>query len=81
MRILATAAEPMRVGNIHTAVSERLGEPVPYSSVKDALASHADGEIGDSGAPAAAATSCCNEPPRVGPIHRPPRKAVESAPD
>jgi hypothetical protein len=41
--VVATAAEPLRVRDIHTAVEEFLGEPVPYSSVKDALASHARG--------------------------------------
>jgi hypothetical protein len=40
---LETAAEPMRVQDIHRIVEDLIGEPVPYSSVKDALATHARG--------------------------------------
>jgi hypothetical protein len=40
--VLATAVEPRRVRDIHTAVEELLGEPVPYSSVKDALSAHTE---------------------------------------
>jgi hypothetical protein len=40
--VLADAAEPMRVRDIHTAVTELLAAPVPYSSVKDALSAHSD---------------------------------------
>jgi hypothetical protein len=42
--ILENSAEPMRVRDIHRAVEALLGGPVPYSSAKDALASHAHGE-------------------------------------
>jgi hypothetical protein len=38
--ILETAAEPLPVRDIHTTVEELLGEPVPYSTMKDALSTH-----------------------------------------
>lgn len=38
--ILENAAEPLPVRGIHTTVEELLGEPVPYSTVKDALSTH-----------------------------------------
>jgi len=41
--LLATAAEPMRVRDIHTAVEELFGAHVAYSSVKDALSAHTRG--------------------------------------
>jgi hypothetical protein len=40
MSALGDAAEPMRVREIHAPVEELLGEPVPYSTVKDALSAH-----------------------------------------
>jgi hypothetical protein len=41
--ILRAAARPVRVQDIHSSVEDLIGEPVPYSSVKDALAAHARG--------------------------------------
>jgi hypothetical protein len=38
--VLENAAKPLRVRGIHSVVEDRLGEPVPYSSVKDALSAH-----------------------------------------
>jgi hypothetical protein len=38
--VLGTAAEPLRVRAIHASVEELLGEPIPYSTVKDALSAH-----------------------------------------
>ena len=38
--VLEGAGQPMFVREIHAAVEERLGEPVPFSSVKDALSAH-----------------------------------------
>jgi len=42
--ILETAAEPLCVQDIHRTVETLIGEPVPCSSVKDALATHARGD-------------------------------------
>lgn len=42
--ILESAARPLRVQDIHRAVEDLIGEPVPCSSVKDALATHARGD-------------------------------------
>lgn len=41
--VLAIAAEPMRVRDIHKAVEELLGRPVSYSSIKEALSAHTRG--------------------------------------
>jgi hypothetical protein len=40
--VLENAPAPTRVRDIHTTVEELLGEPVPCSSVKDALSAHSD---------------------------------------
>jgi hypothetical protein len=40
---MADREEPMRAKEIHDAVEALLGEPVGWSSVKQALASHASG--------------------------------------
>jgi hypothetical protein len=42
--ILENSAEPLPVRDIHTTVEELLEEPVSYSSVKNALATHARGD-------------------------------------
>jgi hypothetical protein len=39
VRVLADRREPMRAKDIHAAVEALVGEPVPRSSVKGALAS------------------------------------------
>jgi hypothetical protein len=39
-RILRNAPGPLRVRDIHASVEELVGEPVPYSTVKDALSAH-----------------------------------------
>jgi hypothetical protein len=39
-RVLGEAPGPMRARDIHTAVEELLGMPVPASSVKNWLATH-----------------------------------------
>jgi hypothetical protein len=41
--LLATAAEPMRVRDIHAAVEQLLDDPISYSAVKEALSAHARG--------------------------------------
>jgi len=41
--VLEAAAGPMRLQDIHRAVEDRTGEPIPYLSVKDALAAHTSG--------------------------------------
>lgn len=41
--VLADRVEPMRPKEIHAAVEELVGEPVGWSSVKQALASHLSG--------------------------------------
>jgi hypothetical protein len=38
--ILEDAPEPLRVRDIHRTVEGLLGEPIPYSSVKNALSAH-----------------------------------------
>lgn len=43
VRVMADREEPMRAKEIHDAVEALLGEPVGWSSVKQALASHASG--------------------------------------
>jgi hypothetical protein len=43
VRVLADRGEPMQVKDIHTAVEALVGEPVPSSSVKGALAKHVAG--------------------------------------
>jgi len=37
---------PLRVREVHAAVEELYREPVPFSSVNEALSSHANGEAG-----------------------------------
>ena len=41
--VLGLASTPMRVSEIHTAVEQLLGEPISYSSVKEALSAHTRG--------------------------------------
>jgi hypothetical protein len=43
VQVLTDRGEPMRAKDIHAAVEALVGEPVVWSSVKDALASHASG--------------------------------------
>ncbi len=43
VKVLADRQEPMRAKEIHAAVESLIGEPVGWSSVKQALASHVDG--------------------------------------
>jgi hypothetical protein len=43
VHVLADRDEPMRVKDIHAAVEASVGEPVPWSSVKTALASNVAG--------------------------------------
>jgi hypothetical protein len=42
--VLEAAREPMRTRKIHAAVEELVGEPVPWSSVKNCLASDVGGK-------------------------------------
>lgn len=42
-RVLTYRGEPMRAKDIHVAVEVLVGEPVAWSSVKQALASHVSG--------------------------------------
>ena len=41
--VLDRAACPLRVREVHAAVEELYGEPVPFSSVNEALSTHARG--------------------------------------
>ena len=41
--VLERAGSPLRVRQVHAAVEELYGEPVPFSSVNEALSSHANG--------------------------------------
>jgi hypothetical protein len=43
VQVLTDRVEPMRAKDIHAAVEALVGEPVPRSSVKGALADHASG--------------------------------------
>jgi len=43
VKVLADREEPMRAKEIHAAVEALVGEPVGWSSVKQALASHVSG--------------------------------------
>jgi hypothetical protein len=43
VQVLTDRSEPMRATDIHAAVEALLGEPVPRSSVKGALASNVSG--------------------------------------
>ena len=43
VEVLADRDEPMRAKDIHAAVEASVGEPVGFSSVKQALASHVAG--------------------------------------
>ena len=42
-QVLADRGEPMRAKDVHVAVERLLGEPIVWSSVKQALASNASG--------------------------------------
>jgi hypothetical protein len=42
--VLERAARPLRVRDVHAGVEELLGEPIPFSSVNEALSTHARGE-------------------------------------
>ena len=44
--VLERASCPLRVREVHAAVEELYGEPVPFSSVNEALSSHAHGDGG-----------------------------------
>jgi hypothetical protein len=44
--VLAGAAEPLRVREIHAEVEQLLAGPVPFSSVNEALSTHVSGEQG-----------------------------------
>jgi hypothetical protein len=44
--VLEHAGCPMRVREVHAAVEELYGERVPFSSVNEALSTHADGGRG-----------------------------------
>ncbi len=46
VQVLTDRGEPMRAKNIHAAVEALVGEPVPRSSVKGALASDVAGSSG-----------------------------------
>src|SRR5438045_3371661 len=41
--VLERAARPLRVRDIHAAVETMMGEPVPFSSVNEALSTHCFG--------------------------------------
>jgi len=41
--ILERARQPLRVRDIHAAVEVLLGDPVPFSSVNEALSTHTSG--------------------------------------
>lgn len=43
VKVLADRGEPMRAKDIHTAVEALIGEPVGWSSVKQALTTHVGG--------------------------------------
>lgn len=40
--VLERAGRPLRVRDVHAAVEELYGEPVPFSSVNEALSAHAN---------------------------------------
>jgi hypothetical protein len=42
--VLERASRPLRVRDVHSAVEELFGERVPFSSVNEALSTHAVGE-------------------------------------
>jgi hypothetical protein len=44
--VLELAGSPLRVREVHTAVEELYGERVPFSSVNEALSTHASGDGG-----------------------------------
>ena len=44
--VLERASRPLRVREVHAAVEELYGQPVPFSSVNEALSSHANGDGG-----------------------------------
>ena len=44
--VLERASCPLRVREVHAAVEELYGEPVPFSSVNEALSTHAHGDAG-----------------------------------
>ncbi len=41
--VLKQAGQPMRVREVHAAVEGLLGAPIPFSSVNEALSTHASG--------------------------------------
>jgi hypothetical protein len=43
VKVLADRGEPMRATEIHAAVEALIGEPIGWSSVKQALATHVGG--------------------------------------
>ena len=44
--VLELAGSPLRVREVHAAVEELYGERVPFSSVNEALSTHANGDEG-----------------------------------
>jgi hypothetical protein len=44
--VLERAGSPLRVRQVHAAVEELCGEPVPFSSVNEALSTHANSDGG-----------------------------------
>ena len=42
--VLEEARQPLRVRNVHARVEELLGPHIPFSSVNEALSTHASGE-------------------------------------
>lgn len=44
--VLELAGSPLRVREVHAAVEELYGERVPFSSVNEALSTHARGDVG-----------------------------------
>ena len=44
MNVLGEAGRPLRVREVHGAVEEVLGGPVPFSSVNEALSTHTAGD-------------------------------------
>jgi len=41
--VLKQAGQPLRVRDVHAGVEELLGGPIPFSSVNEALSTHAGG--------------------------------------
>jgi hypothetical protein len=44
--VLERARRPLRVRDVHAAVEQLLGTPIPFSSVNEALLTHAKGQSG-----------------------------------